>query len=205
MSRSASPRSGERGRRAGRFDVLRFVLISTFLGALELVLDRGLDDDWFGSNFIVGMSAICGLAFVLMVPREMTWRDPMTDLRMVATRQFGASFTVMLATGAILCATTQFLPLLVQTDFGYTATWAGLVLSPGVVTLMMMFGVGRQNNLIQPNYLISAGMLSPRCRCVSPPTSTAISASGSWRSRACCRTAAHVAGSIVATVAGGVE
>jgi MFS transporter, DHA2 family, multidrug resistance protein len=148
MSRSASPRSGERGRRAGRFDVLRFVLISTFLGALELVLDRGLDDDWFGSNFIVGMSAICGLAFVLMVPREMTWRDPMTDLRMVATRQFGASFTVMLATGAILCATTQFLPLLVQTDFGYTATWAGLVLSPGVVTLMMMFGVGRQNNLV---------------------------------------------------------
>jgi DHA2 family multidrug resistance protein len=57
------------------------------LGALELVLDRGLDDDWFGSNFIVAMSAICGLAFVLMVPREMTWRDPMTDLRMVATRQ----------------------------------------------------------------------------------------------------------------------
>jgi DHA2 family multidrug resistance protein len=87
MCRSASPRSGERGRRAGRFDVLRFVLISTFLGALELVLDRGLDDDWFGSNFIVAMSAICGLAFVLMVPREMTWRDPMTDLRMVATRQ----------------------------------------------------------------------------------------------------------------------
>jgi MFS transporter, DHA2 family, multidrug resistance protein len=113
---------------ARRFDVLGFVLISTFLGALEVVLDRGLEDDWFGSNFIVATTAICALAFVLMVPWEISRRDPMIDLRMVATRQFGACFLVMLATGAILYATTQFLPLLVQTDFGYTATWAGLVL-----------------------------------------------------------------------------
>jgi DHA2 family multidrug resistance protein len=149
----------ERKREAGRFDVLGFVLISTFLGALEVVLDRGLEDDWFGSNFIVAMTTICGLAFVLMVPWEMTRRDPMIDLRMVATRQFGACFAVMLATGAILYATTQFLPLLVQTDFGYTATWAGLVLSPGgFVTFVMMFVVGRLNNLIQPKYLIAAGM-----------------------------------------------
>ena len=63
---------------------------------------------------------------------------------MVATRQFGACFLVMLATGAILLATTQFLPQLVQQDFGYTATWAGLVLSPGgLVTMVMMFVVGR--------------------------------------------------------------
>jgi hypothetical protein len=51
----------------------------------------------------------------------MTRRNPMIDLRMVATRQFGASFLVMLATGAILLATTQFLPQLVQQNFGYTA------------------------------------------------------------------------------------
>ena len=61
----------------------------------------------------------------------------MIDLRMVATRQFGAVFLVMLATGAILLATTQFLPELVQLDFGYTATWAVLVLSPGgLVTII---------------------------------------------------------------------
>ena len=67
----------------------------------------------------------------------------MIDVRMVATRQFGACFVVMGATGAILYATTQFMPLLVQTDFGYTATWAGLVLSPGgLVTMFMMFVVG---------------------------------------------------------------
>jgi DHA2 family multidrug resistance protein len=64
------------------------------------------------------------------------------------------------ATGAILYATTQFLPLLVQSNFGYTATWAGLVLSPGgVVTLVMMFVVGQISNRIQPKYLIMTGAI----------------------------------------------
>jgi DHA2 family multidrug resistance protein len=92
----------------------------------------------------------------------------MVDVRMVATRQFGACFLVMLATGAILLATTQFLPQLVQQDFGYTATWAGLVLSPGgVVTMVMMVVVGRLSAKVQPKYLIAAGAISARCRCIS--------------------------------------
>jgi DHA2 family multidrug resistance protein len=141
-----------------RFDVVGFMLVATFLGALEVVLDRGLEDDWFGSSFIVTFTVICALAFVLMIPWGLTRRNPIIDLRMVATRQFGACFLVMLATGAILLATTQFLPLLVQQDFGYTATWAGLVLSPGgVVTMVMMFVVGRLAANVQPKYLIIAG------------------------------------------------
>jgi MFS transporter, DHA2 family, multidrug resistance protein len=140
------------------FDVIGFVLVATFLGALEVVLDRGLEDDWFGSPFIVTFTVISGLAFVLMIPWVLTRGNPIIDLRMVATRQFGACFVVMLATGAILLATTQFLPQLVQQDFGYTATWAGLVLSPGgVVTMVMMFVVGRVAARVQPKYLIVAG------------------------------------------------
>jgi MFS transporter, DHA2 family, multidrug resistance protein len=140
------------------FDVIGFVLVATFLGALEVVLDRGLEDDWFGSPFIVTFTVISTLAFVLMIPWVLTRRNPIIDLRMVATRQFGACFLVMLATGAILLATTQFLPQLVQQDFGYTATWAGLVLSPGgVVTMVMMFVVGRVSARVQPKYLIVAG------------------------------------------------
>lgn len=142
------------------FDFIGFALVATFLGALEVTLDRGLEDDWFGSSFIIASAAICAIAFVLMIPWEMTRRNPMIDLRMVATRQFGASFLVMLATGAILLATTQFLPQLVQQNFGYTATWAGLVLSPGgVVTMVMMFAVGRLAARVQPKYLIIAGAL----------------------------------------------
>ncbi len=141
-----------------RFDLIGFVLVATFLGSLELMCDRGLEDDWFGSRFIVTVAIICGTAFLLMIPWEVTRRNPTVDLRMVASRQFGACFLVMLATGAILLATTQFLPELVQQELGYTATWAGLVLSPGgLVTMAMMFITGRLLTRIQPKYLIVAG------------------------------------------------
>ncbi len=81
-------------------------LVATFLGTLEVMLDRGLDDDWFGSPFIVKVAVACGVAFVLMIPWEMSHRHPMIDIRMIATRQFGACFLVMLATGAILLGST---------------------------------------------------------------------------------------------------
>jgi DHA2 family multidrug resistance protein len=155
---AAAMEERQRARQEGRFDVVGFALIATFLGALEIMLDRGQEDDWFGSSFIVWTAVVCALAFVLSIPWEASRRDPMIDVRMLATRQFGACFVVMLAIGAILYATTQFLPLLTQTEFGYTAFWAGLVLSPGgLVTMAMMFVVGTLSNRVQPKYLIMAG------------------------------------------------
>src|ERR1700730_5609971 len=148
----------QRKRQPIRFDAVGFVLVATFLGALEIVLDRGQEDDWFGSRFIIIFTIICALAFVLMIPWEATRRNPVVDIRMVGTRQFGSCFVVMLATGAILYSTTQFLPQLVQDGFGYTASWAGLVLSPGgLVTMAMMFVTGRLSGVIQPKYLIASG------------------------------------------------
>jgi DHA2 family multidrug resistance protein len=157
-SEAAIAARGRPQQQEGGFDLVGFVLVASFLGTLEVVLDRGLEDDWFGSSFIVAASTVCALAFVLMIPWEISRRNPMIDLRMVATRQFGVCFLVMLATGAILLATTQFLPQLVQQNFGYTATLAGLVLSPGgLVTMVMMFVVGRLVGKVQPKYLIVAG------------------------------------------------
>lgn len=145
-------------REDGGFDLMGFVLVATFLGALEVMCDRGLEDDWFGSTFIAGAAVVCAVAFILMIPWEISRRHPTIDIRMLATRQFGACFLVMLATGAILLATTQFLPQFVQQDLGYTATWAGLVLSPGgLVTMAMMFITGRVLTRVQPKYLIVAG------------------------------------------------
>jgi DHA2 family multidrug resistance protein len=158
---SSVPTKGQGAQQQGsRFDLIGFVLVATFLGALEIMLDRGLEDDWFGSTFIVTVAVVCALAFVLMIPWELSRQDPIIDIRMVATRQFGACFLVMMATGAILLATTQSLPQLVQQNFGYTATWAGLVLSPGgVVTMVMMFVIGRLSGKVQPRYLIACGAI----------------------------------------------
>src|ERR1700719_4586464 len=63
------------------FDVIGFVLVATFLGALEVVLDRGLEDDWFGSSFIVTFTVICILAFVLMIPWGVARPNPIIHLR----------------------------------------------------------------------------------------------------------------------------
>jgi DHA2 family multidrug resistance protein len=146
-------------RREGvRFDLVGFLLVATFLGSLEVVLDEGQRKDWFGSNLIVTFAAIMAVAFVAMIPWELNHRNPVVDLRLLGRRQFGSCFLVMMATGAILIATTQFLPQLLQDYFGYTATWAGLALSPGgVVTCLMMFVIGRVSGFVQPKYLIAAG------------------------------------------------
>ncbi len=141
-----------------RFDLTGFLLIAAFLGALEVIMDRGQVDDWFGSRFIVDFTILSVSAFLLMIPWELTRRNPLIDIRMLVSRQFGACFLVMLSTGAILLATTQFLPELVQEDYGYTATWAGLALSPGgLVAMAMMFVTGQLSRRVQPKYLIAAG------------------------------------------------
>jgi MFS transporter, DHA2 family, multidrug resistance protein len=145
-------------REGNRFDVVGFALVATFLGALEIALDRGLEDDWFGSNFIVAVVTVSALAFLLMIPWELSRRNPIIDLRIVANRQFGACFAVMLATGAILLSTTQYLPQLVQQVYGYTATWAGLMLSPGGLVLAIMMPIaGRLSGKVQPRMLIAVG------------------------------------------------
>ncbi|WP_442755043.1 DHA2 family efflux MFS transporter permease subunit [Methylocystis sp. JAN1] len=140
------------------FDLIGFALVSIFLGTLEVTLDRGQIEDWFNSTFIVTTASICGLAFLLMIPWELARAHPVVDIRLIATRQFGSCFVVMLATGAILIATTQMLPQMLQLNFGYTAMLAGLVLSPGgLVTMAMMLVVGRLSTFVQPRYLIATG------------------------------------------------
>ena len=82
---------------------------------------------------------------------------PLIDIEMLTGRQFGTCFVIMLVTGALLIATTQIMPQLLQEQFGYTATLAGLAISPGgAVTMIMMVVVGRLGS-IQPRYLIAAG------------------------------------------------
>jgi DHA2 family multidrug resistance protein len=141
-----------------RVDYVGFILIAIGLGSLEFVLDEGQRNDWFGSNLILSFalaSAFCLVAFVVW---ELMRDDPIVDIRLLGHRHFGACFLMMLGTGAIVIATTQILPQFVQTELGYTAMLAGLVLSPGgVVTMIMMPITGKLIGLVQPKYLLLAG------------------------------------------------
>jgi DHA2 family multidrug resistance protein len=142
-----------------RFDFTGFALFALFLGSLEVVLDRGETDDWFGSPFIVTFAVIAAVALLAFVPWVLTRRNPIVDLAIFAHRQFAASFVVMLVTAGILIGTTQLIPELFQTSFGYTATLAGLTLSPGgFVTLTMMPLVNLAMRAFSPKYVIVFGL-----------------------------------------------
>ena len=155
---SAKKERAREWKRGLKFDYVGFLLIATFLGALEVILDKGQEDDWFNSSFIITFAWIAAISIVLFIPWELLRTDPVIDLKMLAGRQFGACFIVMLLTGAILISTTQFIPQILQEYYGYTATIAGLALSPGgIVTMLMMFVVGQLSGRVQPKYLIAAG------------------------------------------------
>jgi MFS transporter, DHA2 family, multidrug resistance protein len=140
-------------------DWIGFVLVALFLGFLEIVLDKGQEDDWFNSIFITACAAISAISFLAFVPWELSRKDPIVDIRLLGRRQFGASWLVMLAVGAILFSSTQFMPQLLQENFGYTATWAGLSLMPGGFTaLVMMIIAGGVSRFIQPRYLMAGAL-----------------------------------------------
>jgi len=137
-----------------------FVLVALCLGFLELVLDKGQEDDWFNSSFIITSAMISGVSFLAFVPWELSRSDPIVDIGLIGRRQFGTSFFVMLAVGAVLFGTTQ--PQLLQQNFGYTATLAGLSLMPGGFTsLVMMMAAGQVSRFPRPDDQTGGGEFCP--------------------------------------------
>jgi MFS transporter, DHA2 family, multidrug resistance protein len=148
-------------RRGLRIDWIGFVLVALCLGFLEVVLDKGQEDDWFNSSFIVSSAIISGLAFLAFVPWELSREEPIVDIRLLGRKQFGVSFLVMLAVGAILFSSTQFMPQLLQQNFGYTATWAGLSLMPGGFSaLVSMALAGQVSRFAQPRYMMGGALVA---------------------------------------------
>ena len=142
-----------------RVDYLGFGLTALGLGCLQVVLDKGQRDDWFGSNFIVGFSLVAGFAMVALVIRELLAREPVINLRLLKKPSFAASNAMMFAMGFILFGSTQLLPQFVQEVYGYTATDAGLIISPGgVAVIVLMPVVGFLLGHVQPKYLVAVGM-----------------------------------------------
>ena len=142
-----------------KVDWIGFILVALALGCLEVFLDEGQRNDWFASTFITTFAVISAVSFLLLVPWEWTRRDPIVDIRLLFTRQFGMSFLVMMAVGAVLFSTTQLLPQLQQTTFEYTATLSGLSMMPGGIAMLMLMPIsGFAAGVVQPRYLIMMGM-----------------------------------------------
>ncbi len=149
----------ERLRGGLKIDWTGFVLVATALGCLEIFLDEGQRNDWFSSGFITAFAVLSAVSFAVLIPWELSRRDPIVDMRLIFTRQFGTSFLVMMSVGAVLFSTTQLLPQLQQTTFDYTATLSGLSMMPGGIAMLMLMPVsGFASARVRPKYLIMIGM-----------------------------------------------
>jgi len=150
----------ERKRRGLRVDYVGFGLVALGLGSLQVVLDKGQREDWFESSWIMLTTAAALVALTALVAWELSRRDPIVDVGLLGRRSFASSCVLMFAVGFILFGTTQLLPQMVQVLFGYTATEAGLVITPGGFAVMLLMpAVGFLVNKAQPRYLIGFGML----------------------------------------------
>jgi DHA2 family multidrug resistance protein len=151
-------------KRGVKVDYLGFGLVAVGLGSLQVVLDKGQEDDWLSSNFILIFATLAAIGIIGAIIWEFTTPDPIVDLPLLKNRNFGFNNVVMFAVGFILFGTTQLLPQYTQTLLGYDATHAGFVISPGGFAVMAMMPiVGYLVTHYQPKWLIAFGMLVEGC------------------------------------------
>ena len=148
-----------------RLDLIGFGLVALTFGSLEVLLDKGQEDDWFSSNFIVVFTAFAVIGLIALIVwelREARLKNrPILDLKLFASRHFCISFAMMFALGWTIYATTVLLPQLLQSLMGYTAELAGLAMSAGgLATILCMPIAGVLISKVDGRFLIIFGFAS---------------------------------------------
>jgi DHA2 family multidrug resistance protein len=133
--------------------------IALGLGTLQVVLDKGQEDDWFASTFITWFAIIAIISLIAFAIWEWLRKDPIVDVRMLGRRTFGIANVLMFTVGVVLYGTTVLLPQFTQTLLGYTAERAGMALSPGGFAIIVVMPlVGRLTSRIDGRKLIAYGL-----------------------------------------------
>lgn len=142
-------------------DYIGLTLVVVGLGAMQVVLDKGQEDDWFDSQFITLFTVVSVVTLIAACVWIMRQRDPIIDLKLMANPQFGMACLMIFFVGVALYSSSTMLPLLVQTQFGYDATLSGLVLSPGGIALIVLMPLaGKLVNKFEARHMIALGMLT---------------------------------------------
>jgi MFS transporter, DHA2 family, multidrug resistance protein len=143
---------------ASRIDYIGISLLVLGVGALQIMLDKGQEDDWFGSNFITTLAMLAVVGLVSLVIWELNSKNPVIDVRMFKNLNFLQANIMIFILGLVLFAALVMLPLFLQSLLGYTAQSAGLVLSGGGLLLLFMTPViGILSGKMQARYLIAFG------------------------------------------------
>jgi MFS transporter, DHA2 family, multidrug resistance protein len=139
-------------------DYIGLALITLGLGSLQVMMDRGEDDGWLQSPFIIHLGLLAAVGLAGAVCWLLIAEKPVVDLRVFKDRNFTVSSILIVGMSIILYGTAVLIPQFAQTTIGYTATWAGLVLAPGGIAIILLIPpVGRMMKVVQLRYIIAVG------------------------------------------------
>ena len=144
--------------RLPRFDYVGVGFIALALGCMEVATDRGEDYNWLGSNTIRWLYGLSLVGFVFGCVYLTYVRNPVVNLRVFRDRNFALGALLIGLMGFVLYASAVLIPQFAQQQLEYNATWAGLVLAPGAVVLIMLIPlVGRVLAFVPGKYVIAFG------------------------------------------------
>jgi MFS transporter, DHA2 family, multidrug resistance protein len=144
--------------RVGRLDKIGLGLLALGLGTLQIVLDKGQEDDWFGALWIRWATAVVIVCIAAFLIREFLLKHPLVDLRVFGDRNFACGCLLIALFGGAIYGLITLLPLFYQTLLGYTAGLAGIAVAPrGVGAIFIMPIVGVLSGRIDDRWLIAAG------------------------------------------------
>jgi DHA2 family multidrug resistance protein len=147
-----------RAARAGRIDFLGFAFLAIWLGTLQVILDRGEQDDWFAVGWIRWCGLLSVASFLAFLVWELRIAEPIVDLRVLKNRNFAVGLLLITVLGGVLYGTTAALPIFLQTSMGYPALQSGLALTPrGIAAFFTTILVGRIVDKVRKRWLLVIG------------------------------------------------
>jgi MFS transporter, DHA2 family, multidrug resistance protein len=142
-------------------DFVGLALLVTWVGAMQIMLDKGKDLGWFGSPFIIALAIIALIGFAAFLIWELTDEHPIVDLRVFRHPGFAASAIVMSLAFGSYFSTVVLLPLWLQTNLGYTATWAGRATAfQGFFAIILSPSAARMTARRDARVLVTFGLLT---------------------------------------------
>jgi DHA2 family multidrug resistance protein len=143
------------------FDRYGFAALVIWTGCLQVVLDKGQEDDWFAATWIRWAVLALILAFLYFVRHSWKDKDTLVDLKILKNRNFAVGCSLIFLFGIAIYSTIVVLPLFFQELLGYTAFAAGLVVAPrGIGAICGMPIIGYLSNKVYPRYLLTFGFLT---------------------------------------------
>ncbi|MDE1929156.1 MAG: DHA2 family efflux MFS transporter permease subunit [Burkholderiales bacterium] len=148
------------GPRRVPLDRVGLVLLVLFVGALQIMVDKGKELDWFASPQIITLALVSGVAFLFFLAWELTETHPIVDLHLFQRRNFALGTLALSLAYGLFFANVVLLPLWLQQYMGYTATWAGLATAPvGFLALLLSPWVGKNTNRYDLRALTSVAFI----------------------------------------------